>query len=50
MTTIYASIEIKDALLKLGLYLNVLQQNTTPERHEKTVHLATETFMKYMEN
>ena len=50
MATIYASIEIKDSLLKLGLYLNVLQQNTSAERHEKTVHLAIETFTKYMEN
>jgi len=49
-TTIYATIEIQDALLKLGLYLNVLQQSNSHERCEKTVQLATETFMKYMEN
>jgi hypothetical protein len=49
-TTFYAPIEIQDALLKFGLYLNVLMQNNSQERCEKTVHLASETFIKYMEN
>ena len=49
-TTFYAPIEIQDALLKFGLYLNVLMQSNSQERCEKTVHLASETFIKYMEN
>lgn len=50
MATVYASIEIQDALLKLGIYLNLLSSKTTHERSEKIVLLATETFLKFMEN
>jgi hypothetical protein len=50
MATVYASIEIQDALLKLGIYLNFLSSKATHERSEKIVLLATETFLKFMEN
>lgn len=51
MTTVnYAPIEISDALLKMQLYITMLNSKLSPEKHEKVVILATETFMKFMEN
>jgi hypothetical protein len=51
MTTTYATVEIQDALTKIGLYLNSLHSNSSnPERCEKAVNLAVETFLKFMEN
>ena len=50
MAATYAQIEIQDGQTKLSLYLNSLLANSSPERHEKAVHLSTEIFLKFMEN
>lgn len=49
MINTYAMVEIQDALTKISLYLNSLLANSNnPERCEKAVNLATETFLKFM--
>jgi hypothetical protein len=50
MNTDYAAVEIQDALLKMSLYFNLLSSKSTPERSEKIVMLAFETFLKFHEN
>lgn len=50
MTAIYAPVEINDASLKMQLYINMLSSKLTPEKLEKVVILATETYLKFMEN
>lgn len=50
MAAIYAPVEINDALLKMQLYITMLNAKLAPEKLEKIVILATETFLKFMEN
>ena len=49
-SAVYAEVEIQDALLKISLYLNAMVGKGSPDRHEKAVALATETFFKFMDN
>ena len=49
-STLFAEVEIQDALLKISLYLGAMVGKGTQGRHEKAVALATETFLKFMDN